>query len=463
MVDNTERVQHIITALERYGLKWKPGKTKARCNSPLRPGSNSLAFSIEIKDSAPGGGVFYDHVSKEGGNFVELEQLLPGFVAPSKSAPAVKVSAITAYEGLRDYAQAQGVPERVLSAAGWRVGEYFCPAHGRKRRAILFDTKTGTRARFIDGLKPKYMSPSGYRRCWYRLDEALHIAETTGQPLIICNGEASTLVAQYYGVAATAITGGGENDIPAELLEELRATYRGPITISLDSDDAGRTSSAKMLATLRGVDYEVRAVDLNGEKGFDLANFAKLHQLDTPAALQALKDLPEAQPEASSIEVLRLRAEIGRLRAENEHLRETMAEQRRELETLKAEQRVQTDFFQRRDISATEKIVILAARREIAVQAVHAPTPEALRRVSQHTLVEHTGTSDDTVRKCIHKFKGALWERHEVKARDEETGQPRTIIQLAPLPELAELRDFQPPTPRKHGGNHPKKACGNDS
>ncbi len=58
MLDNTERVQRIITALERYGLKWSRSKTKARCNSPLRPGSNSHAFSIEIKPSAPGGGVF---------------------------------------------------------------------------------------------------------------------------------------------------------------------------------------------------------------------------------------------------------------------------------------------------------------------------------------------------------------------------------------------------------------------
>src|SRR5919202_6120799 len=113
MSDNSERAARIIAALERYGLKWNRGKTTARCNSPQRPGSNSLAFSITLKDSAPGGGVYFDHVRKEGGDFAELEQLLPGFVAPAKNAPAAKLSTITAYEGLADYAQAQGVPEKV--------------------------------------------------------------------------------------------------------------------------------------------------------------------------------------------------------------------------------------------------------------------------------------------------------------------------------------------------------------
>src|SRR5919199_1108026 len=117
MSDTSERVERIIVALERYGLKWNYDKTRARCNSPLRPGSNSQAFSITLKDSAPGGGVYYDHVRKEGGDFAELEQLLPGFVAPTKNPPPAKLSTITAYQGLTDYAQAQGVPEQLVPLA----------------------------------------------------------------------------------------------------------------------------------------------------------------------------------------------------------------------------------------------------------------------------------------------------------------------------------------------------------
>jgi hypothetical protein len=288
----------ILAKLQPYDLK-REGEGKYRSNSPLRPGSNSHPFTLKIEPDGEHG-TWYDHRSGETGSLYELADKLGVDRAPLRAhVPDTK----RPYTDLADYARAHGVPVEVFKAAGWQPGEFWCPTHQRKRPALLFDTKTGTRARFIDGLKPPYMSPAGYRRCWYGLDHALAIAERTEQPLIICNGEASVVAAHHHDVAAIAITGGGENGIPAEPLEELQRSYDGPLRIALDCDEAGRTGAMKMLVTLSPAGFEARALDLNGGHGFDLADFARLYGPKTAAALEQLKDL-SASSEARGCKLL---------------------------------------------------------------------------------------------------------------------------------------------------------------
>ena len=275
--------ESFLAALEQYGLK-QVGDGKYKSNAWRRPGSNSHAVSITIKDGEHG--AWFDHVSGEAGTLYEGADDL-GIARPTARKDE---GSKRAYTDLADYADAHGAPKEAFLRAGWGEKATF-----EGRPALPFSTPTGTRHRFIDGKRPTYKSPTGYQRCWYRLQHAVCIAEATDQPLVICNGEASTVVGQRYGVAACAVTG-GEKDIPAELVDELTATYHGPVTIALDSDPTGRAAAMQMLATLRASGFAVRAVDLNGHAGFDLADFAHLHREATPAALQARPDLSEATP-----------------------------------------------------------------------------------------------------------------------------------------------------------------------
>jgi P4 family phage/plasmid primase-like protien len=278
----------VLDALQSYGLK-QEGLNKYRCNSPFRTNSDSCALRLTI-DADGEHGAWYDHVTGESGSLYDLATQL-GVDLPAKSASTL--GSKRPYTGLADYADEHGVPTDVLTDWGWKEGQFFCPKHGRNRPALLIPTATGTRARFTDGLKPPYMHERGYKRCWYGFESALKVAYETKQPLVISNGEISTTAAQYHGVAAIAVTGGGENGIPPQLLQQLQTVYTGQVLIALDCDEAGQRGAQKMLTQLQAAGFEARAVDLNGGKGFDLADFARLHQWETVAALHALHDLEE--------------------------------------------------------------------------------------------------------------------------------------------------------------------------
>jgi len=100
----------IIQALQAYKVK-QQRSGDYRCNSPLRPGSNSLAFTLKI---APDGesGAYHDHVSGESGSLYDLAKLL-GIETPTTRRRKVEETKRT-YSGLADYAQAHGAPARFL-------------------------------------------------------------------------------------------------------------------------------------------------------------------------------------------------------------------------------------------------------------------------------------------------------------------------------------------------------------
>ncbi|MBZ0285705.1 MAG: hypothetical protein K8L97_33560 [Anaerolineae bacterium] len=204
------------------------------------------------------------------------------------------------FAGLADYAERQGAPESDFLAAGWQaqVVQHSDPQTRKLRPALQFQTPTGARWRFVDGDPDlsKYTSPKGYKRSWYRLPEALALATESGRPLTIVNGEAGTVVAQHHGIPATALTGGEGGAIPPELLTELLNSHTGQILIALDCDPAGRYGASKRARQLIDAGRAVTAVDLQlGDKG-DIADFCKLHGLDSAARLLTLPVIPPAEP-----------------------------------------------------------------------------------------------------------------------------------------------------------------------
>lgn len=270
----------IAAALAAFDLK-PEGIGAWRCNSPLRAGSNSHGFKITV---GPDGehGAFTDHVTNEAGSLYELADRM-GIPRP-KVAPQ---SSKRGYTDLEEYAVAHGVTKDVFLDAGWREAVTY-----QNRLALPFDTRTGVRYRFIDGQKPRFKpSIRGYQPCWYLLDRALALAAATGQPLVICNGEPSTVVAQHYGVAATAHTSGENKDLTKALVDLITLVYKGEIIVALDCDQAGRLGAEKAYHQLTAAGFSVRVVDLNGGAEFDLCDFVRLHPLDAPAALQALQDI----------------------------------------------------------------------------------------------------------------------------------------------------------------------------
>lgn len=279
MVHPNSTADRVLSALAAYGLR-PAGPDRWRSNSPLRPGSDSHSLALRITDSEYG--TWYDHVANEGGSLYELAEKI-GIERPARPGPAPSTK--RAYTDLADYAGAHYTPADAYRAAGWSdaVVKERCPRTRRMRPALPFTTDTGTRWRFIDGADdgPPYKSPAGYAAAWYRLTEAVALAAAGDLPLVLCNGEASTVAAQHHGVPATAITGGGERTIPAGLMQALLDSWHGPIVIVPDADDKGKRSTPDRVKQLRDAGYQVSVMALNGPKGYDLADFCGLYAGDS--------------------------------------------------------------------------------------------------------------------------------------------------------------------------------------
>lgn len=278
----------VVAHLQKNGIKEKGtnehGEHKYRCTdgSPLRPGSDSDGFTLVI---SPDGehGAFHDKINGEKGSLYDLAAKV-GVPLPKRDTEDTK----RAYTSLADYAESHYVPASVFVAAGWKEVTY------QGRPAFQFQTNTGTKYRFVDGEKPTFKpEKTEYKPCFYRLPQAIKIRNETDQPLVICNGEPSSIAAQYYNVAATATTSGENKEIAASIIAALAEHYPAPNTIIVapDCDTTGREGAKKWDKALREAGYAVRVVDLQGGDKFDLADFCGLHKENAAQALQALPDL----------------------------------------------------------------------------------------------------------------------------------------------------------------------------
>lgn len=273
----------VLSALASYNLK-KEGANGYRCNNPLRNGSDSMSFTLTI--NTPEKGAWYDHVAQEGGSLYELANHL-GIEIPVALIPTTKRT----YAGLKDYAESHGISAETLAAADWHEVEY------KGRLALEFSTKTGKRWRFLDGKTPHYISPQGYKRCWYGLNVTTLQRIAQGQPLVIANGEISTVVGQAYGTAVACITG-GENGIPPELMAELKAHLgdaRPRVIIAGDCDDKGRRAAKLAESQFKSAGFEAVAIDMRLSKGGDLADFCMLHEENILGLLTSLPALPDVE------------------------------------------------------------------------------------------------------------------------------------------------------------------------
>lgn len=267
----------ILRALEAYGLKDK-GHGEYRCKSPFRPDSDSDSFTYNALK-----GTGHDKVTNAGYNNYQIADHL-GIELPDENQRVPVEDTKRAYRDLADYAQTQGVPVEVFEKAGWKLDTHD------NRPCLSFPTPNGTRYRFIDGnLKlAKYKSQYGYKECWFGLDRAINMSKGV---LVLCNGEASTIAAQYHGVPAFCKTA-GERKIPEHLVEEFTERgYNGHIWIALDCDKTGQEQAFEIQHQIPGSVI----LDLGlADKG-DLANFCKLYTHDSLQALQRLVPTPRPQ------------------------------------------------------------------------------------------------------------------------------------------------------------------------
>lgn len=276
---------NVISALSSYGVK-KVSANQYRSKSPYRGDSDSPSFALTITDDEHG--TWFDFVSEQGGSLYELADYL-GVDRPRHQVQSTH----RAYSSPQDYAKAHGVSWEKLQQAGWQS----CTHHNRP--ALKFRTKTGYRYRFLDDKQPRYINPNGYKPCWYGLNEKLASQLESGAPLVIANGEISTVAGKVNGLAVACVTS-GEKDIPAELVAELKdfmkSLPRTPILVALDCDTKGQRVSLQIKETLENAGFaSVRSLDLGLGDGGDLADFCMLHGT-FPLSQRALIDCDDLKP-----------------------------------------------------------------------------------------------------------------------------------------------------------------------
>lgn len=280
--------QQVVQVLEsRYkARRIKPNEYQSV--SPMRAdASNPHSFTLTVEGDEHG--AWHDFVTGSGGSLYELATHL-GIETPKGNGRGAVQLTKRPYEGLADYATAHGVTEDVFKAARWREDTID------GRPALVYPTGTGERIRFMDGQDPRYKSPAGYKICWYGLRNLLGIQHESGLPVVICNGEASTVVGQYYGLPVCATTG-GEGSMSQALLDELLDLWNGDIVLAFDCDEAGKRASEKVAGMLNERKRAVYVLDLQLSAGGDIADFCTLYADKSADELRArLKTLAPYEP-----------------------------------------------------------------------------------------------------------------------------------------------------------------------
>jgi hypothetical protein len=270
--------EKVLAALWLYGLK-KTGANEYRVKEfPGKPGSdsNSMTLTIDSDDS----GAFMYHAGGEGGSLYDLARIL------NIEIPANGMNANPSpVRSIAEYAAAHGVPVDVLQNAGWKETTYW------GKRALEFPTTSGKRWRLLEG-GAKYISTKGYKACWYGLKSAIAKAQEIEKPVILCNGEISTVVGTHYGLPVFTITSGEKAKVPDALIDQFKTAYpSGTVLIAYDCDVTGRTNAPKLAAHFKELGYQSHAIDLQLTDGADVADYCKLHGADAPKQIFELPEL----------------------------------------------------------------------------------------------------------------------------------------------------------------------------
>lgn len=278
--DNGELLTSVLAELRARSLGVEKTGASWKMNSPFRADSDSGDFRLWPE------GNWLDGPRGNTGNLRELAEFLGvnvnGHIAKTTDSKRE-------YANLAEYAKIHGAPVQAFANAGWSQEMKF------GRPALKFMTECGPRWRFIDE-EGGYIHDKGYKPCWYGLKRASTIAHSTPSPLFICNGEASTVVAQWYGLAACCVTSGEKPKLPDHLIDELKRIEYNKIYIVFDCDVAGRKAASSLENQLQRKRFDATALDLGGSDGFDLADFCKLHGDDSLDAYQELKIVGPPKP-----------------------------------------------------------------------------------------------------------------------------------------------------------------------
>lgn len=320
----------VIAKLEANGFKLQGNEWRG--NSPFRNGSDSKGFTVRIEDDEHG--AYTDHASGESGSLYELAAKF------NIEIPRAKVETTKrAYTGLADYATAHGVEADVFRAAGWSEVIH------NDRPALAFTTDTGTRYRYLDG-KGSYTNVTGYKACWYGLKRAIARATELQLPIVLVNGEATTVAAQHYGFPACAVTN-GERRYPEHLLDELKSKWSGGFILAFDCDDTGRRVAREIERQLAG--RPVAVMDLGLTDGGDLADFCTVNNDDAwsnfwkrapkPSVTSALEAITRdnAALLATALQELKTTIARGEAAKQAEDLTQQIAKSRALLDGLEAQ------------------------------------------------------------------------------------------------------------------------------
>lgn len=262
---------------------------KYRGSSPFRSGSDSEGFVLTIHDGEHG--AWIDHGPQSGhGSLYDLAKELK-IELPEQGRVKVE-STKRGYASLEEYAQRHYATLEAFAAAKWREEMVY------NRPALVYPVRTGTRARFIDE-KGGYLWLDGEKtNCWYGLERARIMAYESALPLVLCNGEASTIAAMAQGVPAFAGVG-GEGAISEAMLSELSHEWKGQVLIALDCDEKGRNAAAAIQSKIpNSVVLDLQLSD----KG-DLADFIGLHGT---MAMNALKRISSEQKQEAQEDIAEL-------------------------------------------------------------------------------------------------------------------------------------------------------------
>jgi hypothetical protein len=253
--------QQVIAHLQTHCNARAERGGKWRSNSPYRPGSDSMGFVLTI-DPDGEHGAYIDFPAGQSGSLYALADYLK-IPTPRKEVTSTKRT----YANLEEYAIAHGATLDAYERAKWSEGER------KGRKALLFQTQTGERARFMDGNKPTYDSPTEYVPCWYGLDKAVALATEQQLPIILCNGEASVVAGLHHGLPVACKTG-GESALTDSMIQELDDKWTGDIILAPDCDMTGDNWRKTLQAQLG---HRARVAELGLTNGGDLADFCMLH------------------------------------------------------------------------------------------------------------------------------------------------------------------------------------------
>ncbi|HMZ78825.1 MAG TPA: toprim domain-containing protein [Acidobacteriota bacterium] len=229
----------------------------------------------------------------------QLEPLTKSKPQAPNPDPQPKAPRVT-FCNLADYAERstpQPIELEAYTKAGWRDVEF----KGRCCIAIPL-ADGGTKHRNLEADGSKYLNPTGEGkgRGWYGLNRAARLA--TNGIGIHANGEASAVVAQFFGLPAFASMAGESTPPTPEMLDKVRAAGFHHIIFAPDADEPGRKGATRTAETYRQAGFTVTVRDFGPDqaKGFDLRDFCSIHREHSFEKLTDLAEIPEPKAEPES-------------------------------------------------------------------------------------------------------------------------------------------------------------------